>query len=196
VPRGRAADFEQQRQSILQQAALLFALRGYTGTSMHELAVALGMSKALLYHYYTDKYQLLREIAESHIDRLHMVARPDVPLPALIAVIMDEYGEARFQHQVLVQDIKYLSDEDRERILAKERAVVQIFAAAIARAEPALAAAELEKPLTMLLFGMINWLFTWFRTDGRLGYAEMAALVTDFVRGGLRATAARLAASP
>lgn len=194
MPRGRAADFAQQRQTILQQAALLFALRGYTGTSMHELAVALGMSKALLYHYYTDKYQLLREIAESHIDRLQAVARPGAPLPALIAAVMDEYGEARFHHQVLVQDIKYLTDEDRERILGKERAVVQAFATAIARAEPALADAALEKPLTMLLFGMINWLFTWFHADGRLGYAEMAQLVTDFVVGGLRATAARLPA--
>jgi TetR/AcrR family transcriptional regulator len=37
----------------------------------------------------------------------------------------------------------------------------------------------------MLLFGMINWLFTWFQDDGALDYAQMARLVSDFVRGGL-----------
>jgi len=35
------------------------------------------------------------------------------------------------------------------------------------------------------LFGMINWLFTWFQDDGALDYAQMARLVSDVVRGGL-----------
>ncbi len=191
MPRGRAANFDLQRQTILQQAAELFAARGYTGTSMLELAAALGISKALLYHYCTEKYQLLREIAESHIDRLCAVtAQPDT-LEALIQRVVGEYAEARFHHHVLVQDIKYLKADDRARILAKERQVVAAFARAIAAEQPALAVAALEKPLTMLLFGMINWLFTWFRADGSLSYADIAALVTRFALGGLREVARR-----
>ena len=67
--------------------------------------------------------------------------------------------------------------------------MVAAFARAIAVEQPALATEELEKPLTMLLFGMINWLFTWFQHDGRISYGEMAELVTAFVLGGLRQTA-------
>lgn len=186
MPRGRAANFELQRQTILHRAAELFASRGYSGASMHELAAALGISKALLYHYYPEKYALLREIAEGHIDRLCAVTANDADLETLIRTVVDEYAEARFHHQVLVQDIKYLNDEDRRRILAKERAVVQRFANAILAAQPQLQTADLEKPLTMLLFGMINWLFTWFRADGRMSCAEMAELVARFVSGGLR----------
>ncbi len=190
MPRGRAANFELHKQTILHRAAELFAARGYTGASMNELAARLGISKALLYHYYSDKYQLLVEIAESHLDRLCAIADPTADLPQLIGALMTEYSEARFHHQVLVQDIKYLSDKDRRRVLAKERRVVDVFAQAIARAQPSMAAAELAKPITMLLFGMINWLFTWFRADGRLSYTEMADIVTRFVLGGL-ASAAR-----
>lgn len=195
MPRGRAAKFEVQRETILQGAAEAFALHGYASTTMSELARELGMSKALLYHYYADKYQLLRAIAEGHIDRLTAVVRPASPhdteaeLPRLIACIMQEYAQARFHHQVLVQDIKYLSTTDQRRIRRKEKRVVDAFAHAIAAAHPALATQQLEKPLTMLLFGMINWLFTWFRAEGRLSYTEMASLVTQFVAGGLRATA-------
>ncbi|MGD9603307.1 MAG: TetR/AcrR family transcriptional regulator [Gammaproteobacteria bacterium] len=189
MPRGRAANFELQRQTILHRAAELFASRGYTGASMHELAGALGISKALLYHYCTEKYALLLEIAEGHIDRLCAVTAGETSLDALIRRVVDEYAEARFHHQVLVQDIKYLNDEDRARVLAKERLVVQRFADALAATEPGVHRASLEKPLTMLLFGMLNWLFTWFRADGRMGYAEMAELVTRFVGGGLRAVA-------
>jgi AcrR family transcriptional regulator len=189
MPRGRAANFELQRQTILQQAAELFAARGYTGTSMLELAAALKISKALLYHYYTEKYQLLREIAESHLDRLCAVTAQTGTLEALIQRVVGEYAEARFHHQVLVQDIKYLKADDRARILAKERQVVVVFARAIAAEQPVLAADALEKPLTMLLFGMINWLFTWFRADGSLSYTDIAELVTRFALGGLREAA-------
>ncbi len=189
MPRGRAANFELQRQTILQQAAELFASRGYTGTSMLELAAALGISKALLYHYYSEKYQLLREITESHIDRLCAVTAEPALLAGLVERVVGEYAEARFHHQVLVQDIKYLKAGDRVRILAKERQVVAAFARAITVEQPTLAAAELEKPLTMLLFGMINWLFTWFHADGSLSYADIATLVSQFVVGGLRETA-------
>jgi len=41
----------------------------------------------------------------------------------------------------------------------------------------------------MLLFGMINWMFTWFREDGALGYGDMSRLVTEFVVGGLERVA-------
>jgi TetR/AcrR family transcriptional regulator len=63
--------------------------------------------------------------------------------------------------------------------------VVAAFASAIATVHPGLATARLEKPLTMLLFGMINWMFTWFREDGPLDYDDMSRLVTAFVIGGL-----------
>ncbi len=187
MPRGRAAKFELQRQTILQRAAELFAAQGYSGTSMAELAAGLGISKALLYHYCADKYELLREIAEGHIDRLCAVTTGRPSLEILIRAVVSEYADARFHHQVLVQDIKYLNVADRDRILAKERQVVAAFAQAIATSPDASGTAALEKPLAMLLFGMINWLFTWFRADGALSYADIAVLVTRFVRGGLDA---------
>ena len=197
MPRGRAAKFELHRDNIRHHAAELFATRGYTGASMQELARSLGVSKALLYHYYTEKYQLLVEIAEGHIDRLQQLvasiaASITVPAKQLVPLtrgLVEEYSRARAHHQVLVQDIKYLTPVDRRRIRAKERKVVAAFANAIAARYPELAAAQLEKPLTMLLFGMINWLFTWFQPDGRMSYREMAGLVTQFALGGLAASA-------
>ena len=52
---------------------------------------------------------------------------------------------------------------------------------------PELRDARLHKPLTMLLFGMINWTFTWLRPDGDLSHAALAALVSDLFFGGLGA---------
>ena len=198
MPRGRAASFPRQQDAILQHAARLFAERGFAGTSMNELAGAAGVSKASLYHYYEDKYRLLVAIAEGHIDRLTALVdeiaalglAPDARLRRLIERFVDEYADAHAHHQVLVQDIKYLDAADGQRIRDKERRVVAAFAGAIAAVHPGLAVARLEKPLTMLLFGMINWMFTWFREDGRLDYGDMSRLVTAFVIGGLGQVAA------
>ena len=44
---------------------------------------------------------------------------------------------------------------------------------------------DLIKPLTMILFGMINWTFTWFKERGPLTYADMAPVVADLFLGGV-----------
>ena len=59
MPRGRAQGYELQRETILARAAALFAKNGYSATSMNEVAEACGVSKPSLYHYVSDKHQLL-----------------------------------------------------------------------------------------------------------------------------------------
>jgi TetR/AcrR family transcriptional regulator len=105
----------------------------------------------------------------------------------LIRRFVQEYGEAQYQHRVLTEDVKFLQDEDRARLLVVERQVVTAFADAVAAVRPELQAARLHKPLTMLLFGMINWTFTWLRPDGELSYEAVAPMVADLFFGGLGA---------
>ena len=67
MARPRASDHESKRAIILQRSAELFAAHGYDRASLSMLARACGMSKALLYHYYTDKAQLLFDIIHTHL---------------------------------------------------------------------------------------------------------------------------------
>ena len=198
MARTRAATFDQQRASILQAAAGLFAERGYEGTSMAELAQACGVSKPLLYHYYRDKQHMLFDIADSYMDRLvaivaHVRARnlsPEDNLRALIARFMQEYQHSQPQHMVLVQDVKFLADLQRAQVLGKERDVVEAFAQAIAALKPRLRKKALRVPLAMILFGMINWTFTWLRAAGPLTYEDMGQVVAEiFLHGVIDGTA-------
>jgi TetR/AcrR family transcriptional regulator len=196
MPRGRAPGYDTQREQILARAAELFARQGYPGTSMNQVARACGVSKASLYHYVSDKYRLLVEIAEGHIDRLRALlgdeadavkVDPQARLRHLIARFMAAYAGAQAQHRVLTEDVKFLEPADRRRILDGEREVVEAFARAIAAVRPDLGAAHLHKPLTMLLFGMMNWMFTWWRPEGRLAHEDMTPVVADLFFGGLPA---------
>jgi len=195
MPRGRAPGYDDQRELILSRAATLFAYRGYPATSMNEVALACGLSKATLYHYYRDKYALLVSIAEGHVQRLHALVAEvaaeklthEQRLRELIRRIVEEYADAQYAHRVLTEDVKFLDDADRERVLGKEREVVAGFARAVAALRPDLKKTALAKPLTMLLFGMINWMFTWMKPDGRLDHAAIAPIVADLFLGGLPA---------
>lgn len=195
MARGRSADYQLNRETIVRTATRLFAQQGYPGTSMSDLARACGISKPLLYHYVSDKYELLREITEGHVTRLEALVSevesqglaPAPRLRELIRRFVHEYAQARHDHGVLTQDVKFLEPKDRNRVLRKERAVVAAFAATIAQARPDLAKAALDKPLTMLLFGMINWMFTWLRPEGDLRHDDMAPIVADLFLGGLGA---------
>jgi AcrR family transcriptional regulator len=196
--RGRHSGYEDQRELILQHAAALFARGGYPGTSMNEVAQACGLSKATLYHYYRDKYALLVSIAEGHVTRLQGIvgaalaeeAAPQGQLRALIRRLVEEYANAQNEHRVLTEDVKFLEPADRKRILAKEREVVSAFTRVVVALRPDLADAALGKPLTMLLFGMVNWMFTWMKPHGALSYEDMAPVVADLFLGGLPAVQA------
>lgn len=198
MARPRAAGYDDQRQQILAAAAQLFAERGYTAATMNAVAAASGVSKPTLYHYVRDKHDLLAQISTGHVARLEALvaavgARRLVPEPRLRALIdcfMQAYAGAAHEHRVLTEDVKFLDAEARAVVLAAQRRVVAAFADAIAALRPELRASALETPLAMLLFGMINWTFTWLRPGGALTHATLAPVVEQLFFGGLPAVQA------
>ena len=197
MARTRSAGYDGQRGEILARAAELFATRGYTATSMNEVAAACGVSKAGLYHYVRDKRELLFQITAGHVARLEQVVDEvvastrgqdaDARLRALILQFVREYGSARHEHRVLTEDVRFLEEAERAQVVAVQRRVVAAFGDAVAAVRPALRDESLDRPLAMLLFGMINWMFTWLRPDGSLSHEQMAPVVADLFFGGLAA---------
>ena len=193
MARGKSATYDDQRDMILERAAQLFAKYGYPSTSMNQVAQASNLSKATLYHYYRDKYSLLVSIADGHVSRLAAMVEDEQALSLkgearlrhLINRIVEEYSGAQDAHRVLTEDVKFLEPADRERVLGKERLVVAGFARAVAEMQPGLASEHLSKPLTMLLFGMVNWMFTWMKPEGELSHAAMGPIVADLFLGGI-----------
>lgn len=202
MARPRAAGYDEQRDQILDRAAELFAHQGYTATSMNQVAAACGVSKPTLYHYFADKQALLLHIAAGHVARLEaLVAEVQaLPLPPgqavhmLIRRFMQAYAHAQHQHRVLTEDVRFLPEVQRQQVLDAQRRVVAGFARAVLALRPDLQAQALHKPLTMLLFGMMNWTFTWLQADGPLTYEALGDVVAQLFCGGLPSV--RLAGPP
>lgn len=198
MARPRSQGFDAQRDELLAVAARLFAHQGYTATSMQQVAAAAGVGKATLYHYVRDKPALLAAIAGTHVARLEALVAavaaerlaPEAHLSRLVERFMQAYAHARHEHRVLTEDVRFLPEAEREAVLAAQRRVLRAFAEAVAALRPGLAAEGLAAPLAMLLFGMMNWTFTWLRHEGRLSHEALGVLIARLFVGGTAAVSA------
>ena len=178
---------------ILAAAAVVFAESGYAGASMTVLARRCGVSKALLYHYFAGKDDILFRLLDAYTTRLialcsAVVERrlpPGDHFDALVTTLLVEYRTSRNVHKVILQDVDHLPAGRRRKIRAQEREVVEYFRAAIARAFLANADERRLTTAAMMVLGMINWTFTWLNPAGPLGYEDFARAVLAVCRGGL-----------
>ena len=206
MARTKAPDFEAQREQILELAAAAFANSSYPSTSMADLAAACGTSKARLYHYYESKEAILFDLLDRYTRRLMLIVT-EVEADAvrqgrtdqegfanLIRAFLAEYENSQTRHIALINDVKFLADEQRDVILGRERDVVAGFSRLLRRAYPERVTRDNQTALTMTVFGMINWTFTWLKPGGKLSYADFADMVVDLLDGGLPGKPAKAAA--
>jgi AcrR family transcriptional regulator len=203
MARSRAKDYDDKRLFILHRSAQLFAESGYLGTSMNAIADACRVSKALLYHYYPDKEAILFDILSCHLEKLVLAVQKaeaettnsQTRLKTIISTLLELYRDADAEHQVQIGSLKLLPKEKREPLLAKERVLVNVLAAALAAARPGVSHKRILKPLTMTVFGMLNWHYLWFREGGPMTRAEYADFVTRLVLAGAADAAAAVSRS-
>ncbi|RQS73400.1 TetR/AcrR family transcriptional regulator [Burkholderia sp. Bp8963] len=201
MARTRAPDHESQREQILDLAAEKFAQTSYPSTSMSDLATASGTSKARLYHYYESKEAILFDLLDRYTKRLMLIIAEvegssqrrglteREAFAELVRAFLIEYETSHSRHVALLNDVKYLEDAQREIVLDRQRDVVAAFARQLARAFPDRISKENQTSVTMMVFGMINWTFTWLKPGGRLGYRDFAEQVIDMIERGLSSPA-------
>ena len=197
MARPKSALHELKRDEILDVAARCFAERGYAAASMSEIAGVCGASKALLYHYYRAKEAILFDLLDRYTQRLlaligHCEATAQrqnlderSALHELVRAFLVEYEHSATRHVALLHDTKYLAPAERELILNRQRDVVSAVTRFLKRAYPQRLTPRNQTALTMLLFGMINWTFTWLRPDGPMSYSAFAEEVIITLERGL-----------
>lgn len=197
MARAKAADHDIKRSAILRQAAETFAENGYDATSMRDLAAACGVSKALIYHYYSSKEMILSDVIGDHLsallDAINQVPsglEPEERLHATTAAILDNYREADSEHKLQLNALARLPEEDQKRLRLLQRDIVAGVEEIVHDLAPEKFAADkaLLRPLTMSLFGMLNWFYLWKRGGG-ISHRDYAVIAADLFLGGLdRAT--------
>lgn len=197
MARTRASDFEVKQHGLLMSAAAVFAEQGMEKASMAQIAKHSGVSKALLYHYYPSKDVLIFAIIQEHLVDLEAsvgaavddTLTPETQLRTLISVVLEKYRGADDAHKVQLVGASALTDEQRDEIRAVERQIVRHFSKVLRQINPDLDDPDrpLLMPVTMSLFGMLNWVYMWFRDGGIITREDYANVATTMVLEGVRA---------
>jgi len=196
MARTQAADYDQRRGAILDEAAKLFATHGFLGTSLNELAKACKVSKSLLYHYYSSKESILFDVMESHIHLLTQAANdalegtlpPEEKLRSLARGFMKLYAGASAKHKVLLNELDNLPRAQRDLVVDHQRHLLRVVEQILLDIDPAFDRNPTRlRPVVMLFFGMINWTHNWFNPSGALSDEHVADLAVDMMLGGMPA---------
>jgi AcrR family transcriptional regulator len=192
LARPQAADYAERRAAIVENAAELYASRGFARASVSDLADRVGGSKALIYHYYSSKEEILFEVMDSHLrqlsaaveDVLALDVGPQDKLRSLAHSFMRLYVGAAARHKVLLNELDALPPVQRSEIVERQRRLIDAVESLILAIQPALRP-NLTRPAAMLFFGMINWTHTWYREGGGARADEIADLAADLALTGL-----------
>jgi AcrR family transcriptional regulator len=183
-----------RRQELTRQAARLFAEKGYHGTSIGDLAEAMGVQKGSLYAHIDSKEDLLWEVAREGAAAFHAaldsvpeegpaIERVRAALRAHLRVVAEQLDVAT----VFIREWRYLDGPRRDEFLADRRRYEERFRALFREGRER---GELRTDLddataALLALSAANWTYTWLRpgaeTDGLAD--RFTALLLDGMRG-------------
>ena len=180
------------RDRLATEAARMFAQRGYHGTSVGDLAAALGIQKSSLYAHISSKADLLADIALAGAAAFHAAldALPDgaaagerleLALRAHLAVVESQLDVAT----VWLQEWRYLTGEARDVFLRErhryEERIRDLFEAAV-RSGDLRWDLDLDDA-TLVFLSVANWAYTWLMPESDV--AGLTARLMSVLLGGM-----------
>ena len=182
--------YDQRLETLLAAAAKTFAEQGYHGTSMRDLARASGFSLAGIYHYVDRKQELLFQIQDRSFALVEEGAReaiaacpdPESRLRAFIRHHVVFFTSHMDEMKVLAHEEDELTGAMRAQVRRRKKEYAGLLDALLRdipgrHADPHIAA--------YALFGMINWIYTWYKSRLDGDASELAREMGDIFLNGL-----------
>jgi AcrR family transcriptional regulator len=179
-----------RQETIVAAAARIFAERGYAAVGMRDVAEAVGVRGASLYHHFASKEEILYAICltvteEPNALNLPLLDAPGTPAQRLAALVrghLHHLHRRRTEHVVGLHELAALTPAHRsvvdEHRRYYQRRVREVIAAGVAAGEltvpdPRLAA--------LAVCDVLNGLSNWFHADGALSLDEVAEAYVDLI---------------
>lgn len=185
------------RELILDAATTLFGEKGYAGTTMRDIAGAVGILPGSLYAHIESKEALLLEVAETGFDRFLSLASemadsddpPDVRLRRAIVDHVSYVASSRERTLVVLHQWRYLTGQNYERIIEKRRRYERSFARLVKEGVDAgLFNHDLDQRVVVFtILGALNWVPEWFSPRGRSSSQEVGSRLADSLLFGILA---------
>ncbi len=187
---------DKRRAQIVRVALDAFRESGFAQTSIRDLADALDMSIAGMYHYFPSKDDLLFTILTEGLDRLlcemesarERASSPEERLRSMLTVWIEIIVQDRALVRVLVDNADKLEPERRATLRAKMREGADMVTGEIRQIAAEGRLKDLNpNVMSYSLHGMANWVNYWYDPDGEVDIHSLANQITDiFLHGVLK----------
>lgn len=177
-------------QQVLDEAARVFAQRGFAAASVREIVQPIGMQPGSLYYHFPTKEDLLVAVYREGVRRL--IARVDQAaglqrgpwrrLEAACVAHLESLLDRTDYSQVVIRvrpgDATSVAGELVELRNAYEQRFVRLVA------DLPLGSTNRRSELRLMLMGALNWSQEWYREDGRLQPAQIARRFVELLKEG------------
>ncbi len=184
------------RDEILEAAAQIFSQKGFHAASMQDIAQAVNLQKASLYHHVTSKQEILLSLLNRALDMLilqiEQVVRQPLQPEEKLRQAMIVYLQAMLDHRELASVLllehrslepqyqsRHFPHRDRFERLWRDMIQEGVDKGVFESADPGLASKS--------LLGVLNWTITWFSPQGKSSAAQIGDQFAGlFLRGLLK----------
>ncbi|CAH1650988.1 Transcriptional regulator, TetR family [Hyphomicrobiales bacterium] len=192
---GRPATIEAPRETILAKAASLFATTGYETTSLQDVAKAVGISKAAVYHYFATKQQIYDEIVVAMLQDLEVFVSERIDkadrIEDKIRVFM--VAHATFMEENFTEFVTLLHGHGgTSRVRSPGEIAARDSYETVLRTmlQHSHDRGELDienvASASRAILSTLNWMSRWFRPDGERRASEFANEYFEILYNGLR----------
>jgi AcrR family transcriptional regulator len=183
---------------LLEHSATLFAAKGYANTSFQDIADAMGVSRPSLYHYVSNKEEILAAVLRDVLERVVTIleeatARTDLDEDGRVAealrriVVNNARNTTRFR--LLDRSEPDLPAELADAHQRARRRVLELLTGLVDDAVEAGRFRPLPaRTVALALLGMANWVAWWYRGPADGSPEEVAGVLVDVALTGVRRT--------
>jgi TetR/AcrR family transcriptional regulator, cholesterol catabolism regulator len=184
----------ERRAEICRTAAQMIRDRGFGATSVNDIARALGITKAGLYHYITSKEALLNEVLSFGMDQVdaevvapaNAIKDPEQRLRELVVRHARIVTRAHGAVTQLVDEVPHLPAAARRRVTKRMRKYFDLLRSTIAELKATGRLGDVDPTVAAFsILGMIHWLPRWFQQGRRLTAERVADEIANMALAGL-----------
>ena len=182
------------REDILEAAAQVFRQKGFHGASMQDIAEAVNLQKASLYHHVSSKQEILLALLDRALEllfeRISIISNQNIPADEKLRQMIRAYLQILaentdisavllFEHRSLdrKQHARHVPNRDKFEALWRGVLIEGVASKRFTCDDPALTARA--------ILGVMNWTITWYHSDGPLGIDEIADHYSNLLLNGL-----------
>jgi AcrR family transcriptional regulator len=182
-----------RRGDIVRAAGRLFREKGYSATTIRDIANAVGMRSGSPFYHFKTKHDMLRAVVLEGLDAIgDAVARaaktgtsPRATFEAMLRAHLGQLLEAEGRNfaATLLHETRHLNPEDLAELVARKDHYEAMWQKALKDLKNAGLIADDSPVARLFLLGAMNWTAQWYRAEGSRNIDQLARQLADFVIG-------------